>query len=124
MRATPLSALANRRAATGGATSVRSGVLLDLENLAALVHAGLQVEVVRTAQFAGILVFGVGRLLERVGGTAHATPRRRCFSSRNGHIGGPCRVVWSSSQSGRPGACGAGEMTNEAALITERACQS
>src|SRR4051812_29808171 len=86
MRATPLSALANRRAATGGATSVRSGVLLGLENLAALVHAGLQVEVVRTAQFARILVFGVGRLLERVGGTAHATPRWRGLSSRNGHI--------------------------------------
>ena len=44
------------------------------------------VEVMRTAQFAGILVFDVGRLLERIGGTAHATPRRRGFSSRNGHF--------------------------------------
>src|SRR5882724_6395764 len=51
-----------------------SGFLLGLEDLAALVHAGLQVEVVRTAQFAGILVLGIGRRLQRICRAAHATP--------------------------------------------------
>ena len=32
-----------------------------LEHLAALVHAGLEVDVVRAAQFAGILVLDIGR---------------------------------------------------------------
>src|SRR6185437_9301843 len=63
-----------------------SGVLLGLEDLAALVHAGLEIEVVRTAQFAGILVLVIRRLLQGIGRTAHATPRRRCFSSGNGHF--------------------------------------
>ena len=60
---------------------------LRLDDLAALVHAGLAVEMVRTAQFAGILVFDVGGLLEGVGGTPHAATRRRRFSSRDGHDG-------------------------------------
>src|ERR1044071_7386266 len=64
----------------------RSGFLL-FQHLPALVHAGLEVEVVRTAQFAGILVLGIGRLLQRVRRAAHATPRGRCFSSGNGHNG-------------------------------------
>src|ERR1700753_2159189 len=64
-----------------------SGVFLGLENLTALVHAGLQVEVVRTAQFAGILVLGIGRFLKGIGRTAHPPSRRRCFSTGNGHIG-------------------------------------
>ena len=41
---------------------------LRSEDLLAAVHAGLQVEVVRTAQFAGILVLDISRLLQRVGG--------------------------------------------------------
>jgi hypothetical protein len=64
-----------------------SSRLFFLQDLAALVHAGLQIEVVRTAQFAGILVLGIGRLLQGIGRTAHATPRGRCFSTGNGHIG-------------------------------------
>src|SRR3954466_9888558 len=64
-----------------------SGLFLGLQDLAALVHAGLEVEVVRTAQFARILVLSVGRLLQGVRRAAHATPRGRCFSSGNGHNG-------------------------------------
>src|SRR3979490_3148653 len=63
-----------------------SGFLL-LQDLAAFIHATLQVEVVRAAQFPGILVLGIGRLLQRVCRAAHATPRRRCFSTGNGHVG-------------------------------------
>src|SRR6202012_3886306 len=61
-----------------------SGFFL-LQNLPALVHAGLQIEVMRTTQLAGVLVLDIGRLLQRIRRTAHASPRRRCFSSRNGH---------------------------------------
>jgi hypothetical protein len=39
---------------------------LYFQHLAALVHAGLQIDVVRTAQLAGILVLDIGRALERV----------------------------------------------------------
>src|SRR4051812_42179955 len=73
----------------------RSGFLL-FQPLPALVHAGLEVEVVRTAQFAGILVLGIGRLLQCVRRAAHATPRGRCFSSGNGH-NGPLGVLSEAS---------------------------
>ena len=49
-------------------------VLLGLQDLAATIHAGLEIDVMRTAQFAGVLVLDVGRLLERVGRAAHAAP--------------------------------------------------
>src|SRR5207302_10766862 len=65
----------------------RSGFFLGFEDLTALVHPGLEIEMMRAAQFAGILVLGIGRLLQRIRRTAHATPRGRCFSSGNGHIG-------------------------------------
>src|SRR5712671_2437790 len=78
----------SRGAAIGGAASASwSGFLLGLQNLTALVHAGLQVEVMGTAQFAGILVLDIGWLLQCICRAAHATPRRRCFSSGNGHVG-------------------------------------
>src|SRR3954467_15545805 len=64
-----------------------SGFFLGLQHLPALVHAGLEVEMVRTAQFAGVLVLDISRLLQRVGGAAHATARRRGFSAGNGHFG-------------------------------------
>src|SRR5712671_4329197 len=63
-----------------------SGFLLGLQNLTALVHAALEVEVVRAAEFAGILVLDVSGLLERVRRAAHATARRRGFSAGNGHF--------------------------------------
>src|SRR6201988_5528349 len=62
-----------------------SGLFL-LQHLPALVHAGLEVEVVRTAQLARVLVLDIGGLLQRVGGAAHATARRRGFSAGNGHL--------------------------------------
>src|SRR5262245_50638366 len=64
-----------------------SGFLLGLQHLPALVHAGLEVEMVRTAQLAGVLVLDISGLLERVGRAAHATARRRGFSAGNGHFG-------------------------------------
>jgi hypothetical protein len=66
----------------------RSGVDslgLRLENLAAPIHAALEVDVVRTAQFARILVFDVRGRLERVGRAAHAAARGGSFASGNGH---------------------------------------
>src|SRR5436305_3040550 len=60
---------------------------LRLEHLAALVHAGLEIDVVGAAQFAGILVLDIGWLLQCIRRAAHATPRGRCFSSWNGHVG-------------------------------------
>jgi hypothetical protein len=59
---------------------------LRRQNLATTIHAGLQVDVVRTAQFAGILVFNVGRGLQRISRTAHAALGRRGFSFRNSHF--------------------------------------
>src|SRR5215203_3617677 len=58
---------------------------LRLQHRPALVHAGLEIDVVGAAQLAGILVLDVGRTLERIGRAAHSTPRRRGFSLRNGH---------------------------------------
>ena len=51
------------------------------------IHAagGLEVDMVRAAQFARILVLDIGRLLQRIGRAAHAATRRRRFSFRNGH---------------------------------------
>src|SRR5262249_30000908 len=56
-----------------------------LEHLAAAVHAGLEIDMVRTAQLARVLVLDIGRLLERVGGAAHAPPRRRGLFLRHSH---------------------------------------
>src|SRR5262245_30221988 len=42
-----------------------------LEHLAAAVHAGLQINVVRATQLARILVLDVARALERIGRAAH-----------------------------------------------------
>ena len=66
-------------------TSLCSGFLLHLENLPAPVHAGLQIDVVRTAQLTRILVLDIRRLLERIRRSAHAAPRRRGFSFWNSH---------------------------------------
>src|SRR5690606_13343323 len=64
-----------------------SGFGLDLEDRAALVHAGLEIDVVRTPQFAGILVLDIGRALEGIRRTAHAAPGRRRFLLWHGHDG-------------------------------------
>src|ERR1700721_615173 len=46
------------------------------QHLPAAIHAGLEIDVVRPAQFAGILVFDISRTRERVGRAAPAAPRR------------------------------------------------
>src|SRR5215218_4868459 len=71
-----------------------------LEDLAAAVHAGLEVDVVRAAKLARILVLDIGRGLERVGRAAHAAARRRGLSFRNGHGSSP--VVWATVKSEAP----------------------
>ena len=60
--------------------------LFRLQDLAATIHAGFQIDMVGTAKFAGILVFHVGGLGEGIGGTAHAAARGRCFTSGNCHF--------------------------------------
>src|SRR3954447_342969 len=71
-----------------------------LEDLAAAVHAGLEVDMVRAAKLARILVLDIGRGLERVGRAAHAAARRRGLSFRNGHGSSP--VVRRPSKAKRP----------------------
>src|SRR5271165_6072861 len=58
---------------------------LRLQNLAAAIHAAFEVDVVRTSQFARILVLDIGRRFEGVGGAAHAAARGRGFASGDGH---------------------------------------
>src|SRR5262250_1656988 len=64
----------------------RSGLFPRLEDLPAAVHAGLEIDVMRPAQLARILVLDIGRPRQRIGGAAHPPPRRRCFSFRDGHV--------------------------------------
>jgi len=70
--------------------SRRSGppsVFLGGEDLAAFVHAGLQVDMVRAAELAGVLVFDIAVGRQGVVGPAHAAPRRGDFSLGDGHGG-------------------------------------
>jgi hypothetical protein len=62
-----------------------SGVRLLGKNLAAAIHAGLQIDMVGTTQFARILVLDVGRGLQGIGGTAEAALHAGGFSLRNSH---------------------------------------
>src|SRR5262245_61713794 len=71
----------------GGSMQTELCLRLGLEHLSALVHAGLQVNVVWAAQLPRILVLDIGRLLERIGGSAHPAPRGRGFSFGDGHGG-------------------------------------
>src|SRR5215203_6165914 len=92
----------SRRKYGRGAPSPRppvSRLAARLKHLAAFIHAGLQVDVMRAAQFAGILVLDIARLLERVGGATHSAPGRCGFSFRDGHYRSPggdgsARDVW------------------------------
>ena len=72
-------------------------VFLLRDDLAALVHAGLQVDVVRPAQFARVLVFGVGVGPQGIVRTTHVAARRRYFALRNGHV----RLSWVRAPPGR-----------------------
>src|SRR5215204_2373996 len=87
--------------ASGQALPERSGLRgFHLEDLATAVHAGLEVDVVRSAKLARILVLDIGRGFERVGRAAHAAARRRGLSFRNGHGSSP--VVWATVKSEAP----------------------
>src|SRR5262249_28496248 len=57
--------------------SAPSDFLFRLEHLAAAIHAGLEIDMVRAAQLAGILVLDIGRRREGVGRAAHAAERGR-----------------------------------------------
>src|SRR5579864_8552864 len=68
----------------GGAPEpLRLGLLV--QHLPAAIHAGLEIDVVRAAQLAGILVLDIGRPLQCVGGATHAALGGRRFSLRHGH---------------------------------------
>src|SRR5271166_121713 len=72
----------------GTSSAKRSGFAgrgLRLQDLAAAIHPGLQVDVMGTAQLARILVFDISRSLEGVGRAAHAAARRGGFASGDGH---------------------------------------
>src|SRR3954454_11703279 len=66
-----------------------SGFGFHLQDLAAAIHPGLEVDVVGAAKLARVLVLDIGRGLERIGRAAHAAARRRGLSFRNGHGSSP-----------------------------------
>jgi hypothetical protein len=61
-------------------------VSFNRENLTALVHAGFQVNVVRTAQFTRSFVFNPGYGLHLLAGAAHANAALGHFFAWNSHI--------------------------------------
>jgi hypothetical protein len=56
------------------------------ENLAAAVHPGLEIDMMRAPQLARILVFHVGRRLERIGRTPESALHPGGFAFGNGHV--------------------------------------
>src|SRR5690606_32845605 len=58
---------------------------LRLQNLLAAIHAALQVHMMGTVKLARIRVLDIGRLLQRIGRTAHAALRRGGFPLGDGH---------------------------------------
>src|SRR5260370_10870658 len=62
-----------------------SDLFLGVKHLAATVHAGLEVDVVRPAQLTRILILYISRPRERISGAAHSAPRRRCLAFGDGH---------------------------------------
>ena len=75
------------RLASAETASLRVGGRgLRLHHHAAAIHAALQIDVVRTAQLARVLVLDVCGLRQRVGRPAEAPLHRRCFPFRDGHI--------------------------------------
>src|SRR2546428_12902368 len=81
-----------------------------LEHLPALVHAGLEVDVMGAAKLARILVLDIGRFLQRVGRAAHPALRRRGLSFRDSHG----VVLLGSFGAGRP------DVIGKAGLIEDR----
>ena len=60
-------------------------LFLRFQDLAALIHAGLEVDMMRTAQFAGLLVLDPGHCLKLVSRAAHADAAAGHFLAWNGH---------------------------------------
>jgi hypothetical protein len=56
------------------------------QNLATFIHAGLQVDVVWTAKFAGHFVFNPGHSLHFLAGAAHANAATSHFFAWNSHF--------------------------------------
>jgi hypothetical protein len=65
---------------------LKSAFSLGRQNLAALVEAGLQVDVVGAAKFAGLLVLDPGHGLLMVARTAHADAALGHFFAWNSHL--------------------------------------
>src|SRR5690606_10620153 len=61
------------------------GLLLDRQDLATAIHAGLEVDVMRTTQLARILVFDIGGVGDRVGRAAEAALHRRGLAFWHSH---------------------------------------
>src|SRR5436309_12826900 len=72
--------------------------LLGLENLLAAIHAGLEIDVMRTAQLARILVLDIGGGSDRIGGAAESAFHRRSLAFWNGHFG---LRIWARAGIGR-----------------------
>src|SRR5262245_34089065 len=89
----PIRYMAESPPACGRPGTFLSDFRLGLQHLPALIHAGLEVDVVRAAQLARVLVLNVGRLLQRIRRTAHATPRGRGFFLRHGHGGNSFKII-------------------------------
>jgi len=73
-------------AVMAGQAAERWQVLGSPVALAAAIGAGLQIDVVRAAQLARVLVLGVGVRAQGVVGAAHVATRGRYFALRNGHF--------------------------------------
>ena len=66
-------------------TQKRLETFLDLHDLTATIHAGLQVDVMRTVQFTGRLVLDIGIILERIMGASHIALGACDFGLWNSH---------------------------------------
>ena len=95
---------------------------LDRQNLTAIIHAGLQIDVVRTAQFAGILVLDIARGGESVGRATEAALHRRRFSFRNSHFlnSGPAAAPMGKTPQGRTGKITSASLTGKSRERPER----
>src|SRR5690606_20564999 len=98
-----------------------SDLFLSLENLTPTIHTALQIDMVRTAKFARVLVLDIGRGLECVSRTAHAALRRRRFSFRYSHgFSSTDRSI--KVRHGPGGACHSGQNSGKSRAYTRYLC--
>ena len=74
-----------RQPAVSYKTQKRLETFLDLHNLTATIHTGLQVDVMRTMQFTRCFVLDIGIILERIMGAAHIALGACDFGLWNSH---------------------------------------